>query len=83
MKDGPVRDLPYQALLIMEPYWVQQKAEMPEPRFSLEELSGYIMDCMKNNGAVTVNLGIYQDGTVGEKALQVMREVKNQIRKGR
>lgn len=83
MKDGPVTDLPYQALLIMEPYWVQQKAEMPEPRFSSEELSGYIMDCMKNNGAVTVNLGIYQDGTVGEKALQVMREVKNQIRKGR
>ena len=81
LKDGPVTDLPYQALLIMEPYWVQQKAEMPEPRFTPDKLSGYIKDCMKNKGAVTVNLGIYQDGTVGEKALQVMREVKNQIRK--
>lgn len=82
MKNGPVPDLPYQALLIMEPYWVQQKAEMPEPRFNSEKLGKYIQDCMNNGGAVTINLGIYQDGTVGEKALQVMKEVKNIVRKG-
>ena len=81
MKNGPVPDLPYQALLIMEPYWVQKKAEMPEPRFNSERLSEYIQNCQKNGGAVTINLGIYQDGTVGEKALQVMKEVKSVIRK--
>ena len=81
MKDGPVSVLPYQALLIMEPYWVQQKAEMPEPLFKADELSKYIKDCMGNGGIVTINLGIYQDGTVGEKSLQVMREVKKNIRK--
>jgi len=81
MKNGPVPDLPYQALLIMEPYWVQKKAEMPEPRFNSERLSEYIQNCQKNGGAVTINLGIYQDGTVGEKALQVMKEVKSEIRK--
>ena len=80
LEDGPVTDLPYQALLIMDAPWVQKNAEMREPRFTSEELAGYIKDCMKNKGAVTVNLGIYQDGTVGEKALQVMREVRNQIR---
>lgn len=82
MKDGPVPDLLYQALLIMEPYWVQQKAEMPEPRFNSENLGKYILDCMNNGGAVTINLGIYQDGTVGEKALQVMKEVKEIVRTG-
>ena len=81
MKDGPVPDLPYQALLIMEPYWVQEKAEMPEPRFSSEKLGKYIEDCMENGGAVTINMGIYQDGTVGEKALEVMREVKIKVKK--
>jgi len=81
MKDGPVPDLQYQALLIMEPYWVQEKAQMPNPRFTSAELSKYIRDCMDNKGAVTINLGIYQNGTVGEKALQVMREVREQIRK--
>lgn len=77
--NGPVTDLPYQTLLIMEPYWVQQKAEMPEPRFTSKELAKYIKECNQNKGAVTINLGIYQDGTVGAKALQVMKEVKNII----
>ncbi len=83
MKNGPVLDLPYHALLIMEPYWVQKNAEMPEPRFTPEKLSEYIATCNRNKGTVCINLGIYQDGTVGEKALQVMREVKNQIRIGK
>ena len=80
MTNGPVPDLRYQALLIMEPYWVQESAEMPDPRFTSNQLSRYIKDCMKNKGAVTVNMGIYQDGTVGKKALEVMKEVKQQIR---
>lgn len=81
MKSGPVPDLPYQALLIMEPYWVQQKATMPDPQFNSTQLSQYIIGCMENGGAVTVNMGIYQDGTVGEKALEVMREVKIKVKK--
>jgi hypothetical protein len=35
---------------------------------------------MENGGAVTINLGIYQNGTVGAGALQVMKGVKSQIR---
>lgn len=80
MKGGPAPDLPYQALLIMEPYWVQEKAEMPDPRFTSTELSQYIRNCMNHGGAVTINLGIYQDGTVGEKALKVMKDVRQLIR---
>ncbi|MDC0325146.1 hypothetical protein OAM01_00140 [bacterium] len=79
-KDGPVTDLPYHALMIMEPYWVQKNAKMPDPKFTSDALSQYIADCMKNNGNVTINLGIYQDGTVGAKALQIMKEVKSKIR---
>jgi len=80
---GSGRGLRYHALRIMEPYWVQQTVEMPEPRFNSSQLSQYIRNCMENGGAVTINLGIYQDGTVGDKALQVMREVKNIIRNER
>ncbi len=77
---GPATGLQYQALLIMEPYWVQEKAEMPDPRFSAEKLSEYIRACMLHGGAVTVNLGIYQDGRVGTKALEIMREVRKLVR---
>jgi alpha-L-fucosidase len=82
MVDGPVNDLRYQALLIMEPYWVQQRPDHPDPRFKAGELSQYIHDCMANGGAVTINMGIFQDGTVGEKALDVMKQVRKIIRVG-
>jgi len=78
---GPGMGLRYQSLIIMEPYWVQDKAAMPPPRFTAEQLSKYIKGSMQQGGAVTVNMGIYQDGTVDEKALQVMQEVGQTIRK--
>jgi hypothetical protein len=78
---GPGEGLRYQALLIMEPYWVQEKLEMPEPRFNAQALGDYISQCMKNGGAVTINLGIYQDGSVDPKAVEVLKEVRKRLRK--
>ena len=60
--------------------WVQKKSEIDEPKLTSEQLSTYINGCMENGGFVTINLAIYQDGTVGDKALQVMKEVKENIR---
>ena len=77
---GPGAGLQFQSLLIMEPYWVQKKKEMPAPRFTVDKLSAYIEACRKNAGVVTINLGIYQDGSVGEKALEVMKGVRKRIR---
>lgn len=78
---GPGQGLRYQALLIMEPYWVQQKVEMPKPQFEAQTLGDYISQCMKNGGAVTINLGIYQDGSVDPRAVDVLKEVRQRIRK--
>jgi hypothetical protein len=80
LERGPGMGLRYQALLIMEPYWVQEKPEIPDPRFSAEQLSKYIKECIQQGGSVTINMGIYQDGTVGKKALEVMKEVKERIK---
>jgi hypothetical protein len=73
--------LRYQSLLIMEPYWVQQKVEMPKPQFEAQKLGDYISQCMTNGGAVTINLGIYQDGSVDPKAVDVLKDVRRRIRK--
>ncbi|TWU44211.1 Alpha-L-fucosidase [Novipirellula aureliae] len=81
MKNGPSPNLPFQVLLTMEKHsWMARKSGIPDPKFTSEQLSSYIKDCMENGGAVTINMAIFQDGTVGEKALQVMREVKESIR---
>jgi len=77
---GPGEGLRYQSLLIMEPYWVQEKVEMPEPRFTAQVLGDYISRCMKNGGAVTINLGMYQDGSVDPRAVNVLKEVRKRIR---
>lgn len=82
MKNGISPNLPYHVLLTMEKFaWgVGRGGRIQDPKFTSEELSSYIKACMENGGAVTVNMCIYQDGTVGEKALQVMRGVKERIR---
>lgn len=77
---GPGGGLRYQALLIMEPYWVQQSVQMPRPKFTAQRLGDYISQCKANGGAVTINLGIYQDGTVDPNAVNVLKEVRNRIR---
>ncbi len=77
---GPGAGLRYHALLIMEPYWVQDKVEMPKPRFTAQQLRDYIGRCKANGGAVTINLGIYQDGKVDPNAVNVLKEVRKQLR---
>jgi acetyl esterase/lipase len=77
---GPGAGLRYHALLIMEPYWVQQKVEMPRPQFTAQQLGDYIDQCKANGGAVTINLGIYQDGTVDPNAVDVLKEVRKRVR---
>ena len=80
IQTGPGQGLRYHSLLIMEPYWVQQKVEMTKPQFDAQKLGDYISQCMKNGGAVTINLGIYQDGSVDPRAADVLKEVRQRIR---
>jgi hypothetical protein len=43
-------------------------------------LGDYISRCKANGGAVTINLGIYQDGAVDPNAVDVLKEVRKRIR---
>jgi hypothetical protein len=78
MVEGAGKGLQYQALLIMDAPWVhgEPRREMADPRFTADELNHYINKCSEKEGVVTINLGIYQDGTIGKKTLEVMRQLK-------
>jgi hypothetical protein len=52
---------------------------MAKPRFTAQQLSDYIGKCKANGGAVTINLGIYQDGTVNPDAVNVLKEVRKRL----
>ena len=59
---------------------MQQKVEMPRPQFTAQKLGDYLAQCKANGGAVTINLGIYQDGTVDPNAVDVLKEVRKRVR---
>jgi alpha-L-fucosidase len=76
---GPGGGLRYQSLLIMEPYWMQESVAMPRPQFTAQRLGDYVSQCKAKGGAVTINLGIYQEGTVDPRAVDVLKEVRKRI----
>jgi hypothetical protein len=81
MRDGPGKGLQYHSLIVLEDLWVHQNpGEMEPPWLSAEVLSEYINACTEKKGAVTINMGIYQNGTFGKKSLQVMKEVRRLVR---
>jgi len=81
IRTGPAKGLQYHALLAMNGSWVhtQRDQEIAPPVLNEELLIKFIKAC-KDKGPVTINLCIYQDGTIGEKALSLMRQVKRRVR---
>lgn len=79
---GAGRGLQYHLLLAMDCQWGHSKpdTEMAPPIWTGDEMAEYIRACIDGQGVVTVNMGIFQDGTLGEKSLEVMRRVRKTIR---
>jgi hypothetical protein len=79
---GAGHGLQHQSLLYLDAPWVHSRpeSEMEPPRFTAEVLADYIRACMERQGVVTVNLGIFQDGTIGPEARRIMRQVRRSVR---
>jgi hypothetical protein len=79
---GANRSLQSHFLLFLDAPWVHSKpnTEMESPRFPSEKIVDYVDQCAKRQAVVTINLGIYQDGIIGPKALEYMSAVRRRIR---
>lgn len=62
--------------------WVHKTPDkdIREPLHSTEELVDYVRRCVETKTVPSINLGIYQDGTVSDASLQQMRAVRKAIR---
>jgi alpha-L-fucosidase len=80
--NGPGKGLQYQNLIMADAPWVHSKpdSEMEPPHFSNDRLIEFVKGCMAREGAVTINLGIYQDGKIGEATLKQMVGLRKAIR---
>lgn len=80
--DGPLIDgMQWHCLIWLDCFWMHSKepGEIVPPRFTDEEVIGFMLRCKAQNGAVTWNVGIYEDGTMAEKTLAQIGKVKKAL----
>ena len=72
----------WQALTYLDCLWGHVKVVGPikPPRFSDEELFAWILACHIRGGAVTLNIGIYQDSTLAEATLAQVRRLGQRMK---
>ena len=62
------------------PSWVHSEAgPIPPPQFSTGDLIAYVKANMEHQAVTTINIGIYQDGTIEQSSLDMMRQLRRAI----
>ena len=56
------------------------RAIIRTPLFTDEQLADYVMDCNRKGAAVTMNIGVYQDGTPSPETLKQLETVRKRVR---
>ena len=70
----------WHALFWLDCAWMHtETGEMEPPKFSNEYLSAYVSGCLKKKGSITMNIGIYEDGTMAERTLAQVKKVKERV----
>jgi len=83
VEDGPGKGIPYHCTVtIDEPNWAHEAMEAPiaPPRFTNERLIKYVQACMQLKVPVTLNMGIHQDGKLGEETVRQVVALRRQVR---
>lgn len=80
------KDLQFHSLISMEDDWVYTAEGLDygpnyyKVRYTAEELIEYVEEVNAVQGVVTINLAIYQNGSIQPEALDIMKTVKSNIR---
>lgn len=68
-------------MVSMLPSWVHSETgPIPPPQFSAEDLIAHVKANMKHQAVTTINIGIYQDGTIEQSSFDVMRQLRLAVR---
>jgi len=60
--------------------WVHSETgPIPPPQFSTEDLIAHVKANMEHQAVTTINIGIYQDGTIEQSSLDTMRQLRRAI----
>ena len=67
-------------LSMLEPWVHSEPGPIPPPQFSAEDFVAYVKANVEHQAVTTINIGIYQDGTVEQSSLEMMRQLRRAIR---
>jgi alpha-L-fucosidase len=76
--NGPQSGLQPQVLIFLDDPWMHgyPETEIHPPLFSDQDLAEYITDCNKKGAPVTMNIGVYQDGTASPATLRQLAAIR-------
>ena len=79
---GPAAGLQPHALIFVDDPWLhgEMNKKIKDPLFPNDRLIRFIQDTNAKRGAVTMNIGVYQDGTASPATLQQLRAIRRAIR---
>lgn len=75
---GPAKGHVFHELIVIEDSWghFEKDARIPDPYYSADELAAFTRDVCGNGGMFTINARVYQDGTMGDKTIDVLTKTK-------
>jgi len=79
---GPQSGLQPHVMIFTDDPWMHTRldSEIHAPLFGDRELADYIMDCNRKRAPVTLNIGVYLDGTASPATLRQLDAVRKAIR---
>ena len=64
-------------MVTTQPGWIHGvPGPFPAPAFSAEDPIAFVKANMEHQAVTTINMGIYQDGTVAQSSLAMMRQLR-------
>lgn len=76
-------DCQQHALVPIDCFWGHEKpGPMEPPKYSDEDLFSFVRHIIGVKGAVTLNVGIYQEGHIGEQTLAQLKRLSDNLKKG-
>jgi hypothetical protein len=79
-----IGDKQWHSLIWIDCFWfhTDPNRKIDAPRFYDNELHDYLYTCHQNGGGVTINIGIYRDGSLAEDSLEQVRRMGQLMKDG-
>lgn len=81
-KSGRQQGLQAHGCFILERRWghIEENTPIPKPKYSVEKLAGYVKQARQNRYPISINLEMYEDGSVSPASLALLKELKAAVR---